>query len=151
MLIPFTDLDPALAARDCSDTHVVKLILEVYQGLEHYIERDSRRGYFNYPYSKWIRESAENARWAKLCFVALLEEYSRRYGKEHSYESKLEKLKVIDTNKFQGNITTIPFGGIERYRQYFQEKKSHFSTWKAPAVKPAWWTAKTKNDLKVAK
>lgn len=155
MLIPYTNENPAICAQECCDKHVVKLILEIYLGLEHFIERDPKRAYYHHPYSKWIRKSNANTFWTFILFLELQNEYRSRYHKHHAYENKnsyiIEGFKrhglTLDIKNFT-EPTPMPYGTPAQYRERFQQTKSHFATWRYPSSKPDWWLAETRYDRK---
>lgn len=111
------DKDPAAAARQHNDKHVVKMILESAQLLStahrmvdgvpyvdrtannHRIQRwrhlDERREstllkatHVNHPCNVWVRSHEAHYQWLFALFAELNEEYTRRYGKEHAYSAK---------------------------------------------------------------
>jgi hypothetical protein len=99
--------DPIQAAKDQCDKHVVKMILETAQMLSTtqrwFYEDDycNRVGYYkiahiNHPCTIWARTDASNYQWLYEHFVALCDEYTKRYGKVHLTDTKLrDKLSYI--------------------------------------------------------
>lgn len=112
--------DPIIAAQEQCDKHVVKMIVEsgqmlstAHRMLDGIVERrpsksgkttvnyyklpDEREDimykavHFNHPCSIWSRESTENYKWHYRHFIALCDEYTYRYGKVHSTDTKLRK------------------------------------------------------------
>ena len=112
--------DPILAAQEQCDKHVVKMIVESAQMLStvhrmldgketrrpstsgktmaKYFELPDEREnilyracHFNHPCTIWTRESIHNYRWHYLHFAALCDEYTYRYSKIHSTDTKLRK------------------------------------------------------------
>ena len=112
--------DPVLAAQEQCDKHVVKMIVESAQMLStvhrmldgketrrpstsgktmaKYFELPDEREnilyracHFNHPCTIWTRESIHNYRWHYLHFAALCDEYTYRYSKIHSTDTKLRK------------------------------------------------------------
>jgi len=83
--------DPVKAAKLQYNKHVVKMILESAQMLctaHHEIMGDDadvpyKRAHVNHPSTIWARRSAQNYVWLYDHFVALAEEYKKRYGKDH--------------------------------------------------------------------
>ena len=103
MNIFYLDRDPVIAAQMMCDKHVVKMILESAQMLStaHRVldgdEYADRRGLYklahkNHPSTIWVRSSLENYTWLYDHMVALMEEYTYRYGKHHATERLLAPL-----------------------------------------------------------
>ena len=117
MNIFYLHKDPVKAAEMQINKHVVKMVLESAQLLctchgivdgIHYIDSSSGRKlqkwrhpnpkldeelyksqHFNHPCSLWLRESANNYEWLYAHFIALGQEYKKRYGKTHASITKL--------------------------------------------------------------
>ena len=95
-----TNFCPTSSAADMPDKLCVKMILETAQLLStaHY-EIDGatevegtplyKPTHRNHPCAVWVRATADNYMWAFDHFVALCQEYTRRYGKRHATETKL--------------------------------------------------------------
>lgn len=86
---------PRKAAEYQYNKHVVKMILETAQLLctAHHelgttIEIPYKATHKNHPSAIWVRQSAENYMWTYEHMLALGQEYTRRYGKEHLTISK---------------------------------------------------------------
>lgn len=78
--------DPIIAAQMQCDKHVVKMILETAQLLCSPFEKGEapyKRSHFNHPSAIWTRENKSNYEWLITHGLALCEEYTFRYGKEH--------------------------------------------------------------------
>lgn len=149
--------DPVEAARWHLDRHVVKMILEYAQLLStaHRILDNSqdpilyRITHKNHPSAVWVRKSVHNYNWLYELFIALCDEYTRRYGKIHLTDTKLRDVLVVPPK----NISTDPFvqppqampneykdvDSIVAYRQYYINAKNKFATWKIPEHKPSWF------------
>ena len=90
--------DPVKAAKLQYNKHVVKMILESAQMLctaHHEIMGDDadvpyKRAHVNHPSTIWARRSAQNYVWLYDHFVALAQEYKKRYGKDHLSYTKCE-------------------------------------------------------------
>ena len=90
--------DPVEAAKLQYNKHVVKMILESAQMLctaHHEIMGDDadvpyKRAHVNHPSTIWARRSAQNYVWLYDHFVALAQEYKKRYGKDHLSYTKCE-------------------------------------------------------------
>ena len=104
MNIFYLHRDPVIAAKVQYNKHVVKMILESAQMLctaHHEIMGEDadvpyKRAHVNHPSTIWCRSSAQNYAWLYDHFVALSEEYTKRYGKEHlSYTKCKDKLNIL--------------------------------------------------------
>ena len=102
----------------------------------------------------WARESASNYRWLYKHFIALGDEYTYRYGKEHASLTKLrDVLKpcpsslTFDALFGDINITTVAQAmpdqykdddPIKAYRNYCINEKT-YAKWEKGRNKPKWW------------
>ena len=95
MNIFYLDKCPVKAAQAQYNKHVVKMILESAQILctvhHKYMGEDAdvpyKATHRNHPSTLWAGESAQNYEWLYRHFIALCEEYTKRYGKTHmSYD-----------------------------------------------------------------
>jgi hypothetical protein len=133
MNIFYLHKDPVKAASAMINKHVVKMVLESAQLLctchrvvdgTHYIDTSSGRKlqkwshpdsfmdehlyksqHFNHPCSLWLRESVENYNWLYQHFIALGNEYKRRYNKEHASIVKLSEILKTPPK----NLPQVPF------------------------------------------
>jgi len=180
--------DPVLAAQEQCDKHVVKMIVESGQMLStahrmidgtverrpsksgkttvNYYKLDDEREdimykavHFNHPCSVWTRESCCNYTWHYEHFIALCEEYTYRYGKIHSTETKLrEVLKQIPKNinraggrtpfrlAMQSNPECVvhTLGGVDAvatYQNFYKTKQKRFSMDWTKRQTPEWFHA----------
>ena len=167
MNIFVTDPDPHVSARVLPDKHVVKMIVEsaqmlstVHRMVDGTMERrPSKSGsmlqyykhpndnlehtlykacHFNHPSTVWTRESIQNYIWHYDHFYALCLEYTYRYDKVHSTQTKLgEVLSIPPTNI--PNIGRTPFklamanfpeciveDPVQSYRNFYQTKQERF-------------------------
>ena len=94
MNIFYLDSDPVVAARVQYNKHVVKMILESAQMLctahHHYAKLYDykafvpyKKAHYNHPSTIWCRGNRSQYLWLYNHMVALGEEYTDRYGKEH--------------------------------------------------------------------
>jgi hypothetical protein len=144
MNIFFLDNDPVNAAQYSVDSHCVKMILETAQLLstahhildgEHAPSGIYKSTHRNHPSAVWARQSKANYEWLYLHYLALLDEYTFRYGKNH----KSGELQDILAN-FPKNIPDAPFvqpppamdvsyivsdSSVVNYRNYYKYGKSH--------------------------
>lgn len=146
------------------DRHVVKMILESCQLLstahrlldgEEYIGqtatgRKARRWrlddpikdavlyqatHINHPSAVWCRETSENYDWLFEHFIALINEYKYRYGKDHKCCDMIDALMAQPQNITIGNLTPvtpamaeqyiISNDSLENYRNYYRQGKKH--------------------------
>ena len=93
MNIFVVDEDPVVAAQQLCDKHVVKMILESAQmlctvALEHgYEDAPYKKAHPKHPCTLWAGKSAENWQWLITHGLAMAEEYTRRYGRQHKSEA----------------------------------------------------------------
>jgi hypothetical protein len=176
--------DPALAAQDQCDKHVVKMIVEsaqmlstVHRMLDGYItKRPSKSGkrilkyyqlddsredilykavHHNHPCTVWSREGCCNYTWHYEHFIALCDEYTYRYGKVHSTDTKLrELLKKLPNNipvgrtPFKLAMGSNPecvvtnLGGtdaVQSYRNFYHTKQGRFKMGWTKRNVPEWF------------
>ena len=174
--------DPVIAAQEQCDKHVVKMIVESAQmlstvhrmldGIEtrrpsksgktmakYYELPDDREDtlyracHFNHPCTIWTRESMHNYRWHYLHFIGLCDEYTYRYGKIHSTDTKLRKaleklpdnIPVKKMTPFRlamgSNPECIKEDAVESYRAFYHTKQHRFKMdWTKRPV-PKWFNA----------
>lgn len=144
MNIFYLDRDPVKAAQYSVDKHVVKMILETAQLLStahHVLDGDKapegiyKVTHINHPSAKWVRESNNNYNWLYCHFLALLSEYTYRYGKQHKSGQLSEALKNPPFNIPTGYFTDPPPAMDEQYviskdsvinyRNYYKNGKTH--------------------------
>jgi hypothetical protein len=191
MNIFYLDKDPIKAAQMSCDKHVVKMILEsaqllstchrVLDGTEYYDKTANGRkikrwkhpnsnmeavlykaGWIKHPSTVWLFESAYNYLWLYQHFMALNDEYKKRYNhtKDHVAVQKLgDLLKYPPKNAKINKIGTqptpampdeckVPGDSVQSYRRYYIMKKRRFATWKAPAKTPEWYIEGVKSDTR---
>lgn len=109
--------------------------------------------HYNHPCTVWTMENSENYRWHYEHFVALCEEYTRRYGKLHSSFVKLGNiLRTPPKNIKQVNQQTpfplamksnpecmFPEDPVKSYRLYYQTKQTRFKMVWPEGKKPEWF------------
>lgn len=181
MNIFILDNDPVIAAQEQCDKHVVKMIVEsaqmlstVHRMLDGVMERrpsksgamlqywklnDQRENilykacHFNHPSTVWTRESKANYQWHYKHFIALCDEYTYRYGKVHSTDTKLRiALQQIPTNIPKKHMTPFKLAmgsnpecmledAVESYRRFYETKQKRFTmVWTKRPV-PKWFNA----------
>ena len=102
---------------------------------------------YNHPCSIWARKSLDNYEWLYCYALALGEEYTYRYGKEHkSVREVILHLPEIDLPR----IGLTPFAqampdelkgadAIKSYRDFYHKDKATFAEWKY-RDRPHWWS-----------
>ena len=89
MNIFYLHKDPVKAAEMQYNKHVVKMILESAQMLctahRYYGNEDVpyKTAHLNHPSTIWCRQNSRQYMWLYNHMIALGEEYTKRYGKEH--------------------------------------------------------------------
>jgi hypothetical protein len=142
MNIFFIHKDPQVCAEAMTDKHIVKMIIETAQLLStaHHIldpEKDHTMYYkvthMNHPSAVWARETHSNYEWLYRHFIALCDEYTKRYQKVHLTDTKLrDLLKKYPLNIQKGAMTEIKVAmpdqyhrddKVSAYRQYYTKEK----------------------------
>lgn len=90
MNIFYLHQDPHEAAKLQYNKHVVKMILESAQMLctaHHHFDEDTnvpyKKAHYNHPSTIWARGNRAQYYWLYRHMLALGDEYTKRYGKEH--------------------------------------------------------------------
>ena len=116
MNIFYLHQDPVKAAAYQYNKHVVKMILESAQILctvhHKYMGEDVdvpyKATHRNHPSTLWAGQSAQNYEWLYRHFVALCEEYKRRYSKEHlSYTKCKDKVNMLPGGMLETVLTDM--------------------------------------------
>lgn len=146
------DRDPAVAAEQACDKHVVKMILESAQMLcavHPEGEAPYRRAFYNHPCTIWVRESKSNYDWLIQHAYALCQQYTEIYGKKHKSE---DIIKWCDDNRplfpdkgVTPHPTCMPDEykvecPVQSYRNYYNGEKARFAKWKSRPT-PEWFVA----------
>ena len=169
-----TSTNPTICAIDLPDKLVVKMILETAQLLStaHYevdgvTEVDGvplyKPTHKNHPSAVWTRATRDNYYWAYDHFVALCQEYTRRYGKTHATETKLRWALSLAPEALEYEGLTPPPAFMpdqfkvedpgawptESYRRYLSLGKSYTvdaaKAWDK-AGSPPWWAVAYQED-----
>ena len=160
MNIFYLNEDPKIAAIEHNDKHCVKMILEYAQMLStahRVIDGDDKAdklsvykiAHLNHPSTVWARENSSQYQWLYRLFIALSDEYTYRYNKIHTTDSKLREILVnspdnISKEKiFRQPPQCMPEkykceDSVEAYHKYYIGEKAHFSQWKERQV-PNWF------------
>jgi len=148
---------PVDAASFHCDKHVVKMILEYAQLLStahHVLDGDDapegiyKKTHVNHPSSVWARQSSSNYAWLYDLFVECLDEYERRYIREHATSRLKDTLLRLPKNIPLGGFTPPPQcmpdeykcdDAVQAYRNYYNGDKASFAVWNYSAT-PTWYT-----------
>ena len=91
----YLDRDPVKAASYHYDKHKVKMVLEAAQMLctAHHVYDNGhnvpyKQAHLNHPSTIWVRGNRNQYLWAYQYMMALGNEYTKRYGKEHKTIAK---------------------------------------------------------------
>ncbi len=151
--------DPKIAAQSLCDKHVCKMIVESAQILSTVCKLLGKHDQFMYrpthahhPCVLWVKSSVHNFAWLLEHAIAMSNEYTKRYGRIHKTQEKLNyfqnKFNEI-WNGIEGNQQLhTPFSQcmpeiyrcnnqIEAYRKFYKIEKSLFAKWKN-SEKPNW-------------
>ena len=170
--------DPKICAELHNDKHVVKMILEyaqllstahrVLDGIQsvgvgktnrkqtRYVISDEREHtlylstHINHPSAIWVRQSYENYEWLYKLFIAVLDEYTYRYGKIHATARLIDALYTPPTHIPKGVGFTEPTpampdeykvsgNSVRSYINYYLGAKQHLASWKKRQI-PEWFT-----------
>ena len=162
MNIFYLDKDPEVAAEMMCDKHIVKMPLESAQMLctAHRVADNASRlagtllyklAHKNHPSSIWARESSDNYSWLYRHFIALSEQYAKRYGRRHLSDKKLAFAlshlpKGVPYGKFSEPPQCMPDqykdrDTIRAYRTYYAQDKKEIAQWANGVARPDWWTS----------
>ena len=144
------DLDPVIAAQSLVDRHVVKMCLETAQLLcSVYVPNSApyKVTHYNHPCNIWARKSLSNYNWLIAHGLAIADEYTFRYNKDHASK------KVIEwCDKHKGYLNDIGLTDfaqavpekykcsdpVKAYRDYYCEGKKHLLKY-TKREKPTWF------------
>lgn len=156
MNIFYLDDDMEKSVQYHVDRHVVKMPVEATQMMctvareRCGVDVGYRSIYINYPCTRWVGENQETFLWTARFAMALLNEYTYRYGKHHATELVLAELAEhkdqILSNLPKGQFIEPPkvvsaefknLPTVEAYRQYYIHVKSRLFKWTDRPV-PDW-------------
>jgi hypothetical protein len=136
---------PDISAKLQYNKHVVKMILEsaqmlctahhCYGNAEQKLNVPYKQAHLNHPSTIWARKSRATYRWLYLHMMALGDEYTKRYGKEHLTITKCAKFLNVPPVHIQGDEWSEPpqampdeykveGDSITAYRNYYVGDKS---------------------------
>lgn len=156
MNIFYLDSQPIKAAQFHGDRHVLKMILESAQLLStaHHLAGSDpqilaniyRPTHINHPSAIWVRSNKANYTWLFHLFVALLDEYTFRYGKSHKSQQLIPYLSrppaILSEETFFApplvmDEKYVTGDAIASYRNYYRQGKRHLHQWTKREV-PSW-------------
>ena len=158
--------DPVLAAQDLPDKLVIKMPTESLQLLTPwaynthsvFIKKPDGtnygiKGYAHHPCAKWLYINPANVSWLLDHAIAMSDEYTKRYGKQHGVNFGLQQLTELFVQKHGKTQTMwadhsdfvqampiefkIPDDPVTAYRNYIIGYKG-YAEWRY-SEKPAWW------------
>lgn len=150
MNIFYLDQDPELAAQYQCNKHVCKMIIETAQmlstahrvldGNDYADELNLYKcTHKNHPSNVWVRDSRANYLWTYDHLIALLNEYTHRYGKVHATDKLVIPLaKAPDNIRKRRAFVAPPLcmddefkqsDPIEAYRDFYFGAKAGFAKW----------------------
>ena len=111
------------------------------------IQTSYKTAHLNHPCTIWTRQSRQNWQWLYDHAVALCNEYSRIYGKEHACMSVLKQIKGLET--CLPDIGLTPFANCARSKEkgldytnvndvYSAYQQYLASRWALDKRKPEW-------------
>lgn len=139
--------NPTEAAQMQCDKHVVKMVLETAQILSTVTGGPYKPTHQNHPCVLWAKQNRTNFNWLVRHGLALCDEYTARYKKQHKSQAVINEIaRTFDQTKLPVGIS--PFvqcmpdqykhaDPVVAYRQYYHSK-ADFATWKYSPV-PYWW------------
>lgn len=154
MNIFFLDKDPVKAAQYHCNKHVVKMIVETLQILSavHHRYGTHVTGMYkpthaHHPCTIWAGDSTLHYKWTVQLLLALLYEYTHRYGKIHKgfamYPLFVKPPRSMPTLTWQTPAKAMPehlrkTTVVNAYRRYYIEHKAHFAVWTNRPI-PKWF------------
>lgn len=143
---------PSECARWHNDKHIVKMPLETAQMLctnlnKLNVQTPYKSCHINHPCTLWAGKSRSNFLWLCHLGLALCDEYTFRYQKDHKCKDVIKHCLLNNLSIPQGEFS--PFAqampdefknenSITAYRNYYQFAKSHLATWKNREA-PFWY------------
>lgn len=196
MNIFYLDHDVHKCAEMHNDKHVVKMVIEYAQlmstahrlldGKEYYdLTANGRKikrwllpdeledtlmkaSHVSHPSNIWTRQNDSNYTWLYQMWIALCKEYTHRYGKIHSVETRLAYALLRLPNNISKGAFTEPtpampddckilkeihidryqLDSLLSYRNYYIKNKTHLAKWKNRSV-PQWYAEGTLFDAHI--
>ena len=136
--------DPVEAARWHCDRHIVKMPLESAQILSTVVwglgsEARYKPTHKNHPCTLWAGECSGNYEWLVQLGLALCNEYTHRYNRQHAcgavireISAPLPSLRIAPRSAF---ALAMPeeykqVDSVAAYQAYYRAEKAHLHSWK---------------------
>jgi len=159
MNIFYLDRDPVIAAQMSADKHCIKMILESAQMLstahrvldgDKYADQVGlyKMAHKNHPSTIWTRSGLKQYLWLYDHMLALMKEYTFRYGKHHATERLIGPLAFVPDNIPSMSFTDPPQcmpneckgdNTVLAYQKYYIIEKAKIATWNKTRSAPEWW------------
>jgi hypothetical protein len=178
MNIFYLSPDPKVCAEMHLDKHVTKMIIEYGQLMstahrvldgQEYIDKTAngrsikrwrlngelenslmKASHINHPSGVWTRTSHENYNWLYRMWYYLCKEYTYRYGKIHSVETRLLNPLYLPPERIplgaffpptpaMPDDCKVPNDSLASYHKYYIERKNHFAKWTKREI-PIWYS-----------
>jgi len=147
------DRDPVKAATDQCDKHIVKMPLETAQMLctvarANGYDAPYRSTHAKHPCTLWAGSSTESLAWLIEHGIALCDEYSRRYGREHKSKAVIEHVSRLRLKLSKESMPAFAQAmpesfkdadAVKAYRSFYREAKAGFAVWSHSTI-PEWWS-----------
>ena len=154
MNIFYLHSNPQQAVKYMYDKHIVKMILESAQILctAHHETGSTapyKPAYVNHPSTVWARTSKEHYMWLYTHFIALGDEYTKRYNRVHSTITKCaDPLRHVPKNIPYAGFTPppqcmpdqykIPKATVLAYWNYYIKDKHRIATKSETPITQRW-------------
>ena len=155
MNIFVTDYCPVASAINLDDSRVIKMVLETTQILHMCIKQTDttiplyRPTHIKHPVVLWAKKNTRNTWWLYQHGVALLQEYSHRFGKIHACTDRLFLLPIAKAglpfewqNSARNKKLNLDFSHlpvVQGYREYLKVRWSTASRLKWTDRNPPNW------------
>jgi hypothetical protein len=141
------------------DSHVVKMVLETAQLLStaHHVYHSPQAPdvykptHVNHPSAVWCRATSLNYNWLWQHFIALSDEYTHRYGREH--KAFINTFMLLEANPCPAGPLTVPATAVTddlkpkpgyswadavlAYREYYRRDKADLHKY-TNRMRPVW-------------
>lgn len=144
---------PAACAEALDDKRVVKMVLETCQMLSAAVERHGGTPWYktthaNHPCTLWVGETRENYLWTVKLFWCLLDQYDKRFDREHACMNFLQD--ALDAEPLVPEGPRTPFADCSGVEPEFWHKSVHMRyqeclkrKWVTDKRTPTWRNAVT--------
>jgi hypothetical protein len=147
--------NPIIAAQMLCDKHIVKMCSESCQILSTVLHKlghpaPMRSTHTNHPCTLWAGQTSSNFEWLIVHGLEICDEYTRRYGRTHATQHKLDVIALSQHRPKSGPLT--PFvqcmkkypelicdDPVKAYRAFYVVDKSRFAKWNKTRSAPKWY------------